>query len=154
MAAAQIPTALGRSASLNSTVITERTSGIMKPALSPSTVRAAMNSPGPVAKAQASELSPNTARVIIMTFLRPNRSPSSPPGSSPTASPSVYEDTNHCRSVAEACRETARVGSATLSTVASSPTASTPSVNPASAHHFRAPALRAPIMLMTLTTIQ
>ena len=50
---------------------------------------------------------------------------------------------NHCRSVADACSDTASVGSATLSTVASSPTASTPSVSPASAHHFRAPTLRA-----------
>jgi len=121
----------------------------MNPALSPSTVLAAMNSPGFVENAQASELSPNTARVAIMTFLRPNRSPSSPPGSSPTASASVYADTNHCRSVAEACSDPARVGSATLSTVASSPTASTPSVSPASAHHFRAPAPS-----MTPTTIQ
>ena len=48
---------------------------------------------------------------------------------------------NHCRSVADACSDTASVGSATLSTVASSPTASTPSVSPASAHHFRAPTL-------------
>ncbi len=59
---------------------------------------------------------------------------------------------NHCRSVADACSETASVGSATLSTVASSPTASTPSVSPASAHHFRAPALRALTTVMTLTT--
>ncbi len=89
MAAAQIPTALVRSPSSNITVTIDSTSGIMNPALSPSTVLAAMNSPGPVENAQASELSPNTARVIIMTFLRPNRSPSSPPGSSPTASARV-----------------------------------------------------------------
>ena len=51
---------------------------------------------------------------------------------------------NHCRSVADACSDTASVGSATLSTVASSPTASTPSDSPASAHHFRAPTLCSP----------
>ena len=129
----------------------------MNPALSPRAVLAAMNSPGLVENAQASELSPNAARVIIMTFLRPNRSPSSPPGSSPTASARVYADTNHCRSVADACSDPARVGSATLSTVASSPTASTPSVSPPSAHHFpAAPPMPAPfvITLMTLTAIQ
>src|SRR5262249_62424902 len=74
-----------------------------------------------------------------MTSSRPTRPPSSPPGISATASASVYEEMNHCRSVALACSDTASVGSATLSTVASSPTASTPSDSPASAHHFRAP---------------
>ena len=59
---------------------------------------------------------------------------------------------NHCRSVADACSDTASVGSATLSTVASSPTASTPSDSPASAHHFRAPTLCALMTVMTLTT--
>jgi hypothetical protein len=40
-----MPTALGRSSSVNITATTDRTSGTMNPALSPSTVRAAMNAP-------------------------------------------------------------------------------------------------------------
>ena len=59
---------------------------------------------------------------------------------------------NHCRSAADACSDTASVGSATLSTVASRPTASTPSESPASAHHFRPPAIGAATTVMTHTT--
>ena len=61
---------------------------------------------------------------------------------------------NHCRSVAEACSDTARVGRATLSTVASRPTASTPSESPASAHHLAPPPVRAGTILMTFATFQ
>jgi hypothetical protein len=80
---------LVRSSSVNITVTTDRTSGIIKPALSPRNVLAAMNAAAFGEYAQASEPAPNMARAIIMTFLRPYRSPSSPPGSSPTASASV-----------------------------------------------------------------
>ena len=89
LAAAQTPTALVRSSSVNITASTDSTSGIMAPAASPSTVRAAMNAPAFGAYAHASDPRPNTLRAMIMTFLRPNRSPSSPPGSSATASASV-----------------------------------------------------------------
>ena len=65
----------------------------------------------------------------------------------------MYEETNHCRSDADACRDTASVGSATLSTVASRATASTPRESPASAHHLRAPTFAA-VTVMTLTAFQ
>src|SRR5215467_4133648 len=134
------------------TVSTDSTSGTMAPAASPSTARAAMNAPAFGAYAHASDPRPNTLSAMIMTFLRPNRSPSSPPGSSATVSAKVYADMNHCRSVADACSDTASVGSATPSTVASSPTASTPSDSPPNAHHFRVPTLCACTTVMTLTT--
>ena len=147
-----MPTALGSSSWVNITARDEITSGTMKPAASPSTVRAAMNAPAFGEYAHASEPRPNTARAPVIIFLRPNRSPSSPPGSSATASASVYAETNHCRSDADACKDTASVGSATLSTVASSATASTARDSPASAHHLRAPAVAlASITVMTLT---
>jgi hypothetical protein len=89
LAAAQTPTALVRSSSVNMTASTDSTSGTMAPAASPSTVRAAMNAPAFGAYAHARDPRPNTLSAMIMTLLRPNRSPSSPPGSSATASASV-----------------------------------------------------------------
>ena len=148
-----MPTALVSSSWLNITATEEITSGTMKPAASPSRARAAMNAPAFGEYAHAREPRPNTARAPVIIFLRPNRSPSNPPGSSPTASASVYEETNHCRSDADACKDTASVGRATLSTVASRATASTPRESPASAHHLRAPTFAA-ITVMTLTAFQ
>ncbi len=75
-----------RSSGANSTGITASESGKMAAAPMPSTARAAISSPTLAAYAHAAELAPNSARAAISTFLRPNRSPSSPAGSITAAS--------------------------------------------------------------------
>ena len=138
-----------RSSGANSTGITASDSGKMAAAPRPSTARAAISSPVLVAYAHAAELAPNKTSATSSTFLRPNRSPSRPAGSMAAASTRLYASEIHCRSLAEACRSVAIVGSARLSTVRSSPTTSTLAAIATSAHH-----LRAGFSVMTLTPLR
>ena len=138
-----------RSSGANSTGITESDSGKMAAAPMPSIARAAISSPVLVAYAHAAELTPNTMSATSSTFLRPSRSPSRPAGSMAAASTRLYASEIHCRSLVEACRSVAIVGSARLSTVRSSPTTSTLAAIAISAHH-----LRAGFSAMTLTSFR
>ena len=78
--------AFGRSASVNSTGITDSASGRIAAAPTPSSARAAISSPMLAAYAQSAELTPNSASAISRTRLRPYRSPSSPAGRMAAAS--------------------------------------------------------------------
>ena len=127
-----------RSSGANSTGITASDSGKMAAAPIPSTARAPISSAVLVAYAHAAELAPNKTSATSSTFLRPSRSPSRPAGSMAAASTRLYESEIHCRSLVEACRSAAIVGSARLSTVRSSPTTSTLAAIAISAHHLRA----------------
>ena len=138
-----------RSSGANSTGITASDSGKMAAAPIPSIARAAISSPVLVAYAHATEPAPNTMSATRSTFLRPNRSPSRPAGSMAAASTRLYASEIHCRSLAEACRSVAIVGSARFSTVRSSPTTSTLAAIAISAHH-----LRAGFSAMTLTSFR
>ena len=135
-----------RSCGANSTGITESDMGKMAAAPIPSAARAAISSPALAAYAQAAELAPNKTSAASSTFLRPSRSPSRPAGSIAAASTRLYAAAIHCKSLVEACRSAAIVGSARLSTVRSSPTTSTLAAIAISAHH-----LRAGFSAMTLT---
>src|ERR1700730_2395314 len=104
----------------------------------PSTARAAISSPVLAAYAHAAELAPNKISATRSTFFRPHPSPTMPAGSIAAASTRLYASEIHCRSLAEACRSVAIVGSARLSTVRSSPTTSTLAAIATSAHHLRA----------------
>jgi hypothetical protein len=88
-AAAQMPTARGRSSALNSTAMPDSTSGITSAAPNPSTACAAMNAAGVVEVAASTEPPAYPTSAISSIRLRPNRSPSRPPGSTPAASTSV-----------------------------------------------------------------
>src|SRR5580693_2138612 len=80
LAAAQIPTALGRSALLNRTVSAVIAMTITPAPASPTSIRAARNSATEVEYAHAADPAPKSPREMSMTFLRPYRSPSSPAG--------------------------------------------------------------------------
>jgi hypothetical protein len=138
-AAAQIPTALGRSALLNSTVSAVIDITITPAPASPRSSRAARNSVTDVEYAHAADPAPKSPREMSITFLRPYRSPSRPAGSIAAASTSRYPDENHCRSDSDACSALASVGRATLSTVLSTPTHRIARLTAPSAHHRRAP---------------
>src|SRR5216683_8137082 len=127
-----------RSSGANSTGITDSDSGKMAAAPIPSTALAVINSPVLAAYAHAAELAPNKISATSSTFLRPSRSPSRPAGSIAAARTRLYASEIHCRSLVEACRSVAIVGSARLSTVRSSPTTSTLAAIATSAHHLRA----------------
>ena len=127
-----------RSSGANSTGITDSDSGKMAAAPTPSSARAAISSPVLVAYAQAAEAAPNRTSAASSTFFRPSRSPSMPAGSIAAASTRLYAAVIHCRSLVEACRSTAIVGSARVRTVRSRPTTSTLAAIATSAHHFRA----------------
>ena len=132
-----IAIALGRSSAVNSTGSIASESGRIAAAPSPSTARAAISSPADVEYAHAAELMPNSTSAASSTFLRPSRSPSSPAGSTAAASTRLYASENHCRSLVEACRSRASVGSARLSTVRSRPTTTTLAAMAMSAHQRR-----------------
>src|SRR5215472_7882658 len=141
--------ALCRSSGANSTGITESASGKMAAAPIPSAARAAISSPVPAAYAHATEAAPNKISAASSTFLRPSRSPSRPAGSIAAASTRLYASAIHCRSLLEACRSVAIVGSARLSTVRSSPTTSTLAAIATSAHH-----LRVELSVMTVASLR
>ena len=84
-AVAQMPMARGRSSGVNSTVSTLMLSGISSAAPRPSTARQAISSPASEANAQKPEATPKAVSAMTSMRLRPNRSPSSPPGSSAMA---------------------------------------------------------------------
>ncbi len=136
LAAAQMPTARGRSSSVKSAVSAASAITITPAPASPSTALAAMNTPADGAQAQAAEPAPNMARALSITFLRPYRSPSSPAGSMAAASARRYPEENHWRSDSDACSAVASVGSATLRMVPSMFTASTASMRAARASHL------------------
>src|SRR5215472_5132621 len=73
----------------------------------------------------------------MSSFLRPIRSPRRPAGSSAAARTRLYASTNHWRSPVDACKSTARVGSASERTNRSRPTTRTLSASAASAHQRR-----------------
>ena len=85
LAVAQMPMARGRSSGVNSTVSTLMLSGISSAAPTPSTARQAISSPALEENAQKAEAMPKAASAITSICLRPNRSPSRPPGSSAMA---------------------------------------------------------------------
>src|SRR5450631_1938072 len=134
--AAQIPTALGRSALLNRTVRDEIAITITPAPASPSRTRAAMKAPTDVEYAHAADPNPKSPRAMSRTFLWPERSPKRPAGSIAAASTRKYPDENHCRSDPDACSTLDSAGSATLSSVPSKPTATTTRLTAPSAHHF------------------
>jgi hypothetical protein len=141
--------ALPRSASPgNSTRNTEVASGCRNAAAKPSTTRAAISSPGEVENAHHADAAPNSTSAPSSSFLRPNRSPSSPAGISMAATISVYPLENHCRSPMEAFSEVLMVGSATLRIVTSRPTASRARPIAASAHQRAAPPCRVSMVLI------
>ena len=89
LAAPQMPTARGRSASLNSTVRSESTVTMSAAPASPSTTRAARNASGEGAYAQPNEPAAKRIRAPTSSPLRPYLSPISPAGSMPATSARV-----------------------------------------------------------------
>ncbi len=85
-AAAQTPTALGRSSSLKSTARAETAITITPAPARPTTIRATTNCAGSRDAAQATEPSANSPSEPSITFVRPKRSPSNPAGSIAAAS--------------------------------------------------------------------
>ncbi len=123
--AVRMPTALGRSASLNAAETTARDSGNTIPAPSPITARAAISSPAETDSAHHTDAPRNTASPASSSRLRPNRSPASPAGSMTPANAREYASTIHCRSLVLACSAAEIDGSAMFKIVRSRATTST-----------------------------
>ena len=86
LAAAQMPTARGRSSSVKITVMTESAITTIAAPATPRMRRPAMNWAELTAKAHAADPAPNKTSEPRRIRLRPNRSPSTPAGSIPAAS--------------------------------------------------------------------
>ena len=89
LAAAQMPTARGRSCSENRTVSAEMAMTMIPAPASPSRRRATRNAGADDMAAHSAEPAPNRASEMSRTFLRPYRSPSRPAGSMAAASTSA-----------------------------------------------------------------
>src|SRR5271170_3585249 len=120
-AAPHTPNALARSLRFSKVIVTvDKVAGKIK-----------------AADAAITEKTPNRARPVIITRLRPNRSESPPPAKSRAAKGREYASTIHCSDEFDACRSFDRTGSATLTMVLSITTIRTMTHRTPSTHQRR-----------------
>ena len=93
----------------------ESVAGMISAAPTPISVRIAMSWFGSLAWLAASAAPPKITRPTTNAPLRPNRSPSAPPGSSRPANTKAYASMIHCSSVPDAPSSRWIVGIATFS---------------------------------------
>ncbi len=117
----QIPIALARSERGKTSMITDSVAGIIIAPPTPIAARSTISWPELWASAARTDARPNRISPDCSARLRPKRSPSVPIVSRTPANASRYASTIHCRVDAEASKCVCNVGSATLSTVLSSP---------------------------------
>ena len=120
----KIPSARARRSTGYAAVSSVSPSGITSAAPAPWTARAAISRPTLGASAHAADASENNPSPAANSRRRPNRSPSAAPVINSTAKLSVYAFTVHSSCSIEAPRSTRIVGSAVVTTSASSATIS------------------------------
>jgi hypothetical protein len=136
--APQIPSAVPRSRPRNSWAISASDVANIAAPPTPWSALKAFSITGPDASPQSSDETRNTTRPAPKTARWPSRSPSEPQTNITAASDSAYASIVHCRSLKDAPRSPAMLGSATLTIVMSSNSMNRPRDTVSSVHHLRA----------------